>query len=144
MKTRTLTLERVALAALAIGLAGCATKATSRPVSGAMVGDRPVDAVLAQRGAEVWRSKSCYTCHQFGKRVAGPDLLGIMDRRDHTWLRAWLMRTDSMLASDAQAEAMLKEWKGVKMPNMKLQATDVDALFHFMAQESARARSTGS
>ncbi len=138
-------LERAAFAALAIGLLGCATKATSRPVSGATVGDRPVDAALAQRGAEVYRSKGCYTCHGLGAsaRRAAPDLAGIMERRDHAWLRAWLLNTDSMiLSSDPQAQAMLKEYKNVKMPDMKLQESDIEPLFHYMAQESARARNT--
>jgi len=140
MLTRTKKLECVALAALAIGLVGCRTAARSQPVSGAMLGGKPVDAALAQRGAEVYRSKGCYTCHAIGGKNAGPDLMNIMDRRDHAWLRAWLLNTDSMISSsDPQTEAMLKEYKKVKMPTMKLNSADVDALFHYMAQESKRA-----
>jgi hypothetical protein len=79
-----------------------------------------------------------------GGRRAAPDLVGIMDRRDHTWLRGWLMNTDSMIANeDPQVKAMLEEWKGVKMPQIALTNNDVDALFHYMAQETARLRGAG-
>lgn len=142
MTTHTL---QLAVAALAIGLAGCSNMANSAarstPVQGATVGDKPVDQALAKRGAVIYLSKGCYTCHGIGGKNAGPDLLGITDRRDHAWLKAWLMNTDSMISSnDPQVKAMMEEYKWVKMPTMKLNSNDVDALFHYMAQESARAR----
>jgi len=138
----------VALAALAVALAGCNSMSTARttPVAGATLGDKPVDNALAQRGAQVYMTKACYTCHGLGAgaRRAAPDLLGITDRRDHTWLRAWLLNTDSMISSaDPQVKAMLDEYKGVKMPQIKLNDNDVEALFHYMAQESARIRASG-
>ena len=139
----------LALAGLAVALAACSSglnTAKTAPVAGAMLGDKPVDNALAQHGANVYLKKGCYTCHgmgQAGKR-AGPDLLGIMDRRDHTWLRGWLLNTDSMISSaDPQVKAMLEEWKFVKMPQVPLNSGDVDALFHYMAQETARLRAAG-
>ncbi len=137
----------VALAAL-IALAGCNSFSTAKttPVAGAMMGDKPVDEALARRGATVYLSKACYTCHGLGAglRRAAPDLLGITDRRDHTWLRAWLLNTDSMISSaDPQVKAMLEEYKGVKMPQIALNDADVTALFHYMAQDSARIRASG-
>jgi len=135
----------VALAALAVALAGCNSFSTAKttPVAGAMMGDKPVDEALAKRGATVYLSKGCYTCHGLGagSRRAAPDLLGITDRRDHTWLRAWLLNTDSMISSaDPQVKAMMEEYNWVKMPQIALNSNDVDALFHYMAQESARVR----
>jgi cbb3-type cytochrome oxidase cytochrome c subunit len=139
----------LALAGLIVGLASCnnmTSTAKIQPVSGAMLGDKPVDEGLAKRGAQVYMNKGCYTCHgmgQAGKR-AGPDLLGIMERRDHTWLRGWLLNTDSMItSSDPQVKAMLEEWKGMKMPQIPLNSGDVDALFHYMAHETARLRAAG-
>jgi mono/diheme cytochrome c family protein len=109
-----------------------------------MLGDKAVDASLANRGAAVWVNKSCFTCHAIGKKLAGPDLIGITERRDHDWLRAWLRNTDSMLVSgDAQVKAMKDENFGARMPNFKLQPNDIEALLHYMAQETARARAAG-
>jgi cbb3-type cytochrome oxidase cytochrome c subunit len=111
-----------------------------------MLGDKPVDAELAKRGATVYLAKACYTCHSMGGgRRAAPDLIGIMDRRDHTWLRGWLLNTDSMITNeDPQVKAMLEEWNGVKMPQIALNDNDVTALFHYMAQETARVRGRGN
>jgi cbb3-type cytochrome oxidase cytochrome c subunit len=139
----------VAVAAIAVALAACnpMTTAKTTPVAGAMLGDRPVDEGLARRGANVYLAKGCYTCHGLGAsaRRAAPDLLGITDRRDHGWLRAWLLKTDSMIASsDPQVKDMLAEYKHVKMPQIAMSAGDADALLHYMAQESARLRGKGS
>lgn len=139
-------LRSLALAAFVVTLAGCNAFNTARtsPVSGAMLGDKPVDEALAKRGATVYLARACYTCHAMGGKRAGPDLLGIMERRDHGWLRAWLMNTDSMIVSeDPQVKAMLDEWKGMRMPQIALTNADIDALFHYMAQETARMRASG-
>jgi len=67
-----------------------------------------------------------------------------MDRRDHTWLRGWVLNTDSMISSaDPQVKAMMEEYHWVKMPQVPLNSGDVDALFHYMAQETARLRGAG-
>jgi hypothetical protein len=41
-----------------------------------------------------------------------------------------------MLETDSVAKAMLAEFQNVKMPNMKLSDADVDALVHYMQQET--------
>ena len=135
----------VAVAATAVALAACnpMTTAKTTPVAGAMLGDKPVDEGLARRGANVYLSKGCYTCHGLGAsaRRAAPDLLGVTDRRDHEWLKNWLLNTNAMIAGDdPQVKDMLKEYKGVKMPQIKMQPGDADALLHYMAQETARLR----
>jgi protein SCO1/2 len=77
-------------------------------------------------------------CHGLGvsARRAGPDLLGVTERRDHDWLRRWLKDTNAMLAGDPQARAMLQQWNGVRMPQVKLTDADIDALLHYMAQQT--------
>ena len=136
----------VAVGALAFALAACTNSmqtAKTTPVAGAMLGDKPVDEGLARRGANVYMSKGCYTCHGFnqaGKR-AGPDLMGITDRRDHAWLKNWLLNTNAMIAGDdPQVKDMLAEWKGMRMPQVAMNSNDADALLHYLAQETARAR----
>ena len=124
--TRTLKLTLAAIAAIAIAI----------PASAAAQGSMSVDPALAKKGKALFASRGCATCHAFGKKLAGPDLVGVMQRRDHDWLRRWLLNTTEMLASDSIAMAMLVEYKNTKMPNMKLQPADVDALFHYMQQET--------
>lgn len=102
-----------------------------------------VDANLANRGKTVWMRNGCYACHGFARRLAGPDLAGVTERRELGWLRRWLKETNAMLESDPQAMAMLEQWGYVKMPQIKLRDADVDALLHFMAQETQRVRARG-
>ncbi len=126
---RTSKLAVVGLVALA--LAGVSSLAQAQGMT--------VDANLAKRGKTLWQNRGCSGCHSIGKgRMAGPDLLGVTDRRDAAWLRRWLKETDVMLANDSTAQAMLAEAKGVKMPNMKLSDPDIEALLNYIAQETEK------
>lgn len=98
-----------------------------------------VDAALAKQGKNVFANKGCVTCHSIGQGVrAGPDLLGVTDRRDLTWLKNWLKDPATMLQSDPIAQEMLTAAKGVKMPNVKMSEQEIDAVIHYMAQETAK------
>jgi mono/diheme cytochrome c family protein len=138
--TRLRTLDFTALAVLAVVFSACATTQTPAPVAGARVGDKPVDPGLYSAGKQVFERNGCYTCHAFGRVLGGPDLVGITEGRDHDWLRKWLKDTDVMIDGDPLGQALLKQWRGVRMPNFRLGDRDIDALLHYMAQESARAR----
>lgn len=128
--TRTLKMTLAAFAAIAIAV----------PASAAAQGSVAVDPALAKKGKSLYANRGCATCHAFGKKLAGPDLAGVMQRRDHDWLRRWLMNTTEMIESDSLAKAMVAEYNNTKMPNMKLQSADVDALFHYMQQETEKVK----
>lgn len=95
-----------------------------------------VNADLAKKGKSLFTNRGCNACHQFGKKAAGPDLVGATERRSQDWMKNWLKNPDQMLQSDSTAKAMLVEYQNVKMPNMKLTDADVEALIHYMQQES--------
>lgn len=140
--TRALKLQLAALSTITIALSACTQ--VSRAVAGAELNNQPVDQARAQLGATVFRNKGCDMCHTFGRTVSAPDLAGVMDRRDHAWLRKWLKETNNMLLADPQAIDMLKQWKGYKMPEIALQDGEIEALFHFFAQETARVRGSSN
>jgi cytochrome c2 len=96
-----------------------------------------VNPALAQRGKSVFSSKGCTGCHTVGKgKAAGPDLLGVTERRTPEWLKQWLHAPESMFDSDSTAKALLDAAKGTKMPNMHLNDADIDALMNYLAQET--------
>lgn len=98
-----------------------------------------VDEALAKRGKTVWVNRGCMGCHTIGKGpLAGPDLAGVIERRDLDWLKRWLKDTEQMLATDSLAQALLKEYKNTRMPNLRLSDADIDALLNFIAQESEK------
>ncbi len=96
------------------------------------------DDALAKRGKTVWTNRGCGACHGIGKKMVGPDLAGVDKRRSRDWLNRWFKDTDQMLASDPAAQALLKEFNGVRMPKQNLTQQDVDAILAYVQSESAK------
>jgi cytochrome c551/c552 len=99
-----------------------------------------VDATRAANGMKLWKKHGCVGCHAIGKRLAGPDLAGVSERRSVEWLHRWMKDTKAMLETDSTAKAMMKESNGARMPQFKLSDTDIDDLLHYIAQETAKKR----
>jgi len=95
------------------------------------------DAIL-KRGKSLWANRGCAGCHGIGKKLAGPDLAGVEQRRSRDWLTRWLTDTDGMLASDSTAQALLAAWNNMRMPKQNLAAADVDALLAYISSESGK------
>lgn len=95
----------------------------------------------ALNGKLAFESK-CFACHSIGGGPKlGPDLLGVTKLRTDAWLREWLKHPDRMLETDATAQALLKEWNNIPMPNQNLSDEDVAnfiALFHWADAQPAR------
>jgi len=77
-------------------------------------------------------SRKCSSCHTIGKgKRVGPDLSGVHTRRDASWLRRFIAEPSSMLNTDGDARALLREFNGVRMPDLGLndkEAADMVAL----------------
>ncbi len=99
-----------------------------------------VNPALAQRGRSLYTSKGCTICHSIGrgKTVAGPDLLGVTDRRSEDWLKRWLRAPEAMYQSDSIARSLVYQANGTKMPNQHLNDADIDALLNYLAQETQK------
>lgn len=90
-------------------------------------------------GEVLFRTR-CSSCHGFGKEGAGPDLLGVSQKRDPAWLKRWLKEPDKMLEEgDPLALSLLDKYK-ITMPNMRLTEQDVEDLMTFMKEEDKRPR----
>lgn len=98
-----------------------------------------VDPALAKKGQSLWNSRGCTGCHSIGGgKRSGPDLAGVLERRELDWLRRWLKNTTEMLESDSIAMAMLAEYNNTKMPNLRLTDANVEALLHYIASETEK------
>ncbi|HUL04287.1 MAG TPA: cytochrome c [Gemmatimonadales bacterium] len=108
------------------------------PAARAQEASGPYNPALAGRGKSLFSSKGCNGCHSIGKgRMAGPDLLGVTDRRTPEWLKKFIKDPPAMFGSDSTAAALVAEAKGAKMPNLHLQDSDIEALLSYFAQETA-------
>lgn len=94
-----------------------------------------VDKNLAKAGKNVWSAKGCMGCHMIGKKMAAPDLNGLYERRSVEWVRTWLKTPEPMFETDEAVKAMVKEYNGLKMPNMKLTDAQIDQVMHYIASE---------
>jgi cytochrome c2 len=119
------------VASVALGLPAAAA---------AQGGGFTVDPAQATKGMSLWKKHGCYACHGFGRVLGGPDLAGVHERRSREWLQQWMTNTTAMLQSDSTAMALLAAAKGVKMPQIRLSEMEIDALIHYMAQETQKKR----
>jgi protein SCO1/2 len=91
----------------------------------------------ADRGEYLFRTR-CAACHTIGggDRL-GPDLLGVAEVRDKSWLNHYVASPDEVLASgDRLATGLFDRFRNVRMPNLRLGEADVDALIGFLEAQS--------
>lgn len=106
-------------------------------------------------GENLFRTR-CAVCHTIGGAVrtvgggdaieasqhrAGPDLLGVTQRREREWLARWLADPARMIeGKDPIATALYAQYDNVVMPNFRLSEVEIDALIEFLGAESRRIR----
>jgi protein SCO1/2 len=84
--------------------------------------------------------KLCAPCHTIGGGDhAGPDLLGVTDRRDRAWLSDFIRNPARMLArKDPDALALAARFPAVHMPFMGLGETDAADVIAYLRDQTAR------
>lgn len=92
-----------------------------------------VNAVMAAEGKTLFTNKGCLTCHTFGKRMIGPDLVGVATRRTAQWLEQQILHPEVMTKEDPIAHALLVEYK-VPMTNQKLTPEQARAVIEYLKQ----------
>jgi protein SCO1/2 len=84
-------------------------------------------------GQRLFQSK-CSSCHNLGQGdKLGPDLAGVTTRRDRAWLMRYISEPDALLAAgDPVAAALYQKYNQIRMPNLKLGASDVADIVSFL------------
>ncbi len=91
-----------------------------------------VDSDLADVGSRIFR-KRCSACHAItGESRVGPDLAGVTRRRSFAWIRAMVLRPDSMTTHDPVARALKEEYRVQMLIPRTLDHTHVLALVEFL------------
>ncbi|ATA77014.1 conserved membrane hypothetical protein [Capnocytophaga canimorsus] len=93
--------------------------------------------VFAQEG-DVAKGKTlfnqqCAACHKLDKRMTGPALAGIADKRDREWLQKWIRNSAALIKSgDADAIAIFEEYNKVPMTAFpQLSDQDIDDILAY-------------
>lgn len=94
-------------------------------------------AAHAQDAATTFTQR-CASCHSIGEGArVGPDLAGAHERRSRDWLTRFITAPSSMLDSDTDAQALLGQFNGVRMPDLGLDEATVTGLVDYIEQCSA-------
>lgn len=98
-------------------------------------------------GEALFRTR-CASCHAIGGTNTalarlGPNLFGVLDRRERAWLERWIFEPDVMLAEhDPIAMPMFEAYNKVPMPNMRLSAQQVHDVLAYIDEETQRVANT--
>ncbi|PQJ80334.1 cytochrome c3 family protein [Polaribacter porphyrae] len=91
-----------------------------------------VDEARQKEGRKIFKSL-CASCHKLDKKLIGPALGGIEQRRENDWLKAWIKNNAELRASgDRDAIAIFEEYNGSVMsafPQLSDQQID-DILYY--------------
>jgi protein SCO1 len=82
--------------------------------------------------------KTCGSCHTIGKgQRVGPDLAGLLARRDRAWVKEYMMAPDVVRKrGDPIAQELAAQYRAVRMPNLRLSDSDVADLMHYLDVKS--------
>lgn len=70
----------------------------------------------AEEGKKLYEANNCGSCHALDKKVVGPALRGVTERRSEEWLIQWIRNNKKFRESgDADANAIFKEFGGAAM-----------------------------
>ncbi len=94
----------------------------------------------AQDGEKLFKA-NCAACHTItDKKLVGPGLQGINDKREKEWLHKWIKNSQELIASgDADAVAVFEENGKMVMPPQPLSDEEIDAVLNYIANPPADA-----
>lgn len=89
-----------------------------------------IDAALAETGKQIFTQK-CTACHIVGKKLVGPDLTGVVEKRRPEWTMNMIMNPVEMLSKDPEAKALLAEFNNLPMTNQNVPEDEARALLEY-------------
>lgn len=129
---------------LVAALVACACATPSDRPGAPVTSSAGATALDVERGEDLFRARGCAGCHSIGEgpRV-GPDLAGLLERREPEWIVAMITRPDSMLRHDAIARDLGAEY-GASMPRLGIVSEEASALLAYIRTgESVGAEDSG-
>lgn len=106
--------------------------------SGPRAAESPVDEARAEVGEKLFQTKICSTCHAFGKKVTGPDLAGVSQRRTQLWLEHQILHPEVMTKEDPIARELFVK-HSLQMPNQKLTEDEARAVIEYFKRKDKEA-----
>jgi len=89
-------------------------------------------------------NEECQSCHTIGGGdLVGPDLKGVLEKRDREWVARFIGSPDWVIAEgDPIALELLDEFFGAEMPNLALTEEDVELIMVFLEEQDSLTQTT--
>lgn len=102
----------------------------------------------AEEGKKLYEANNCGSCHALDKKVVGPALRGVTERRSEEWLVKWIQNNKKLRdAGDADAVALFNEYGGAAMNIFEnLKEADIKNILEFIktAPKPTAAKAVGA
>lgn len=91
-----------------------------------------IDEARQKEGKKLFKSL-CASCHKLDKKLVGPALAGVEEKRTNEWLKAWIKNNAELRASgDKDAIAIFEEYNGSNMTAFpQLTDQNVDDILYY-------------
>jgi mono/diheme cytochrome c family protein len=86
---------------------------------------------LAEKGKATFNQK-CTACHMANRKLIGPAMKGIYERRSPEWVMNMLLNPAEMLKKDPVAIALLKEYNNIMMLNQNLTNDEARSISEYL------------
>ena len=91
-----------------------------------------IDATRQKEGRKLYNNL-CASCHKLDRKLIGPALAGVTERRENDWLKAWIKNNAALRASgDRDAIAIFNEYNGSVMSAFpQLSDAQIDDILYY-------------
>ncbi|MGY8969576.1 MAG: c-type cytochrome [Flavobacteriales bacterium] len=86
---------------------------------------------LAEKGKATFNQK-CTACHMANRKLIGPAMNGLYERRSPEWVMNMLLNPAEMLKKDPVAIALLKEYNNIMMLNQNLSNEEARSITEYL------------
>jgi len=91
-----------------------------------------IDVARQKEGRKLYNNL-CASCHKLDRKLIGPALAGVTERRENDWLKAWIKNNAALRAlGDRDAIAIFNEYNGSVMSAFpQLSDTQIDDILYY-------------
>ena len=106
----------------------------------------PTDEAIIKQGQGLFEEYQCNTCHAVDRKLVGPALGGVYDRRSLDWIYSWVKNSGLMIQNgDPQAVALFNEYNQLPMAPYDLEDEQILSILAYIrdVEENAPADTGG-
>ena len=93
----------------------------------------PTDEAIIKQGQGLFEEYQCNTCHAVDRKLVGPALGGVYDRRSLDWIYSWVKNSGLMIQNgDPQAVALFNEYNQLPMAPYDLEDEQILSILAYV------------